>query len=67
MTLNAIAKQIEIRIEQLNEKYSDIQKKITYCKLHGTDEEFDKLLAKRVKISVERSKLEDMLRAAKTY
>ena len=67
MTLNAIAKEIEVRIEQLNERYIDIQKKITYCKLHGTDEELDKLLAKRVKISIERSKLEDMLRAAKTY
>ena len=67
MTLNAIAKEIEVRIEQLNERYIDIQRKITYCKLHGTDEELDKLLSKRVKISIERSKLEDMLRAVKKF
>ena len=65
MTLNAITKEIEIRIEQLNKRYIDTQNKITYCKLYGTNEEFDKLLTKRTEISIERSKLKDMLRIVK--
>lgn len=65
MTLNAITKEIEIRIERLNKRYIDIQNKITYCKLYGTNEELNKLLDKRTKISIERSKLEDMLRIVK--
>lgn len=65
MTLNAIIKEIENRINQLNKKYNDIQNKISYCKLYGTDKDFNELLRKRNKISMERSKLEDMLRVAR--
>ncbi|MBR0359149.1 MAG: hypothetical protein IIX37_07465 [Selenomonadaceae bacterium] len=67
MTLNAITKEIENRINQLNAKYYDIQNKISYCKMYGTDKEFNELISKRNRISMERSKLEDMLRAAKNF
>ncbi|MBO5743451.1 MAG: hypothetical protein J6R68_04130 [Clostridia bacterium] len=65
MTLSAITKEIENRIERLNERYNDLQMKISYCKMYGTDKEFDELISKRNRISMERSKLEDMLRVVR--
>ena len=66
MTLQAICKEIEKRIEQLESQRAEItDRKIPYAKVCGNNKKWDDLLAKRNKIDYELGKLRDMRRVYK--
>lgn len=66
MTLQAICKEIEKRIESLESQRAEItDRKIPYAKVCGNNKEWDNLLAKRNKIDYELGKLKDMRRIYK--
>lgn len=61
MTINAIAREIKKRIEQLDEKYEELYLDMISCKVRGDSKGQDEAINKRLKISIEKRKLQNML------
>lgn len=65
MTINVIVKEIEKRIEYLNEKYNEWYWDMIACRTANDVDGEDKAIEERRKISYELNKLKDMLGAYK--
>lgn len=61
MTINAIVKEIQKRIEYLEEKYEELYHHMISCKVRGDSKGQDEAINKRLEISIEKRKLLNML------
>ena len=65
MTIEAIVKEIEKRLAQLDKKYEELYTNMIACKVRGDNNGEDKAIQKRREISSEKDKLQAMIHVYK--